>query len=101
MPAKEREPQAMTEAEQFTVLREIMQQVEPSVAEKLRVAFGHWAYQRIDGMNETMLRNFLITAVGLIDRYTLVNGEFNASQRAVLAAETLEILERVQQRPLH
>jgi hypothetical protein len=95
----------MTGAEQFAMLQEIVQQIElkePRIAEKMRVMFNHIAHApRDDTLNEIALRNFLITAAGLIDRYTLIDSAFNESQRAVLAAETLEILEGKRQPHLH
>ena len=80
----------MNAQQQANILSEIAGQLAPETAHKLRIMFSHLGQRSIDDMNELMLRNFLMTAAILIDRYRLVGDDFNASQRALLAAETYE-----------
>ena len=91
----------MTGEEQAAIVEEIIAlhcRDRPQTAKKMRVMYRHLAHVVIpDDPHPDMLRAMLAASVDLIDKFVLVDGEFNEGQRAVLAAEAMQTVDKFHQ----
>ena len=80
--------------EQTAIVDDVVGRLDPGRAEKMLVMFGHLKHTPMADTTELELRNALGTAISLIDRFVLQDGSFNESQRAVMAVEVREAVNR-------